>query len=87
MSLTPNTNFNKDDPNVVRALSIGAPTAGGGSAPVGAQYLVLASDATLTAERVLTAGTGISFVDTGANGTLTINAGATGDTVMTWMNM
>ena len=47
--------------------------AGGGSAPVGASYLTLALDGTLTGERVLTAGTNISVADTGANGTLTIN--------------
>jgi hypothetical protein len=45
-------------------------------APVGASYLVLGLDGTLTTERVLTAGTNVSFVDTGANGTLTINATA-----------
>jgi hypothetical protein len=45
-------------------------------APVGASYLVLGLDGTLTSERVLTAGTNVSFVDTGANGTLTINASA-----------
>ena len=48
--------------------------AGGSGAPVGASYLTLGLDGTLTSERVLTAGTNISFVDTGANGTLTINA-------------
>ncbi|MCB9817336.1 hypothetical protein H6795_02220 [Candidatus Nomurabacteria bacterium] len=46
---------------------------GGGGAPVGASYLTLALDGTLTGERVLTAGTNISVADTGANGTLTIN--------------
>ena len=42
-------------------------------APVGSTYLTLSNDPTLTNERVLTAGTGISFNDTGPNGTLTIN--------------
>ncbi len=37
------------------------------------QYLTLALHADLTDERVLTAGEGIDFTDTGANGTLTIN--------------
>lgn len=47
--------------------------AGGGSgAPTTAQYLVVALDATLSAERVLTAGTGISFTDAGANSTFTV---------------
>lgn len=44
------------------------------SAPTGAPYVTLATDATLTAERVLTAGTGISLTDAGAGGTVTINA-------------
>lgn len=49
--------------------------AGGGGAPVDASYLTLGLNAILTSERVLTAGTNITFVDTGANGTLTISAG------------
>lgn len=48
--------------------------AGGGSAPANATYLTLSLDGTLTSERVLTAGTNITFTDTGANGTLTINS-------------
>lgn len=51
---------------------------GGGGAPTGASYITLSLDAGLTAERVLTAGTNITFVDTGANGTLTINASGGG---------
>lgn len=47
---------------------------GGGGAPTNATYLTLSLNGTLTNERVLTPGTNISFVDTGANGTLTINA-------------
>ena len=46
--------------------------AASGGGVTGASYLVLSLDATLTAERVLTAGTAIAFTDTGANGTLTI---------------
>jgi hypothetical protein len=46
---------------------------GSGSAPTTATYLTLSNDATLTAERVLTAGTNISVSDGGANSTLTIN--------------
>ena len=42
--------------------------------PSSASYLVLGLDGTLSNERVLTAGNGISFVDTGVNGTLTISA-------------
>ena len=46
---------------------------GGGGAPVGASYLTLGTDVTLTSERVLTAGDGVAFVDGGAGSTLTIN--------------
>lgn len=45
---------------------------GGGGAPTGAQYVTLATDVTLTAERVLTAGTGIGLTDAGAGSTLTV---------------
>lgn len=45
-------------------------------APTGAQYLTLATDAELTNERVLTAGTGISFADGGAGSTLTVSLGS-----------
>jgi len=43
------------------------------AAPIGAQYVTLATDATLTAERVLTAGTGIDLTDAGAGSTITID--------------
>lgn len=51
--------------------------AGGSGAPTTAQYLTLATDATLTAERVLTAGGGVTITDGGAGGnaTLGINNG------------
>lgn len=52
-------------------------TAGAAGAPVGASYLTLATDGTLTSERVLTAGTGISFVDGGAGSTLTVSTTCT----------
>jgi hypothetical protein len=48
-----------------------------GDAPADAQYLTLATNATLTTERVLTAGTNITLTDGGAGSTLTINATAT----------
>jgi hypothetical protein len=50
---------------------------GGGGAPVDAEYVVLALNATLTNERVLTAGTGISIVDGGAGSTVTLSVDAT----------
>lgn len=43
-----------------------------GGAPVGAQYLTLATDGTLPNERVLTAGAGISITDGGAGGAVTV---------------
>jgi len=45
---------------------------GGGGAPDGAQYVTLATDATLTDERVLTPGTGLGLVDAGAGSTVTL---------------
>ncbi len=47
---------------------------GGGGAPTNATYVTLSTDATLTAERVLTAGAGISITDGGAGGPVTIAA-------------
>lgn len=47
---------------------------GGGGAPTGAEYVVLSTDGTLTNERVLTAGSGITLTDAGAGSTLTIEA-------------
>lgn len=47
-----------------------------GTAPLDPSYLTLGTNAELSNERVLTAGTGISFADGGAGSTLTINATA-----------
>jgi len=46
------------------------------AAPVGAQYVTLGADPTLTAERVLTAGSNITLTDNGPGGTLLIAATA-----------
>jgi len=46
--------------------------AGGSGAPTDAQYVVLAVDGDLSAERVLTAGKGITLTDAGANGAATL---------------
>ena len=48
---------------------------GAGAAPVNAQYLVLALNGTLTAERVFVAGAGLAGTDTGANGNFTLDVG------------
>lgn len=50
------------------------PAGGGGGAPADAQYVTLATNATLTNERVLTAGANITLTDNGAGGTLVIAA-------------
>jgi len=52
--------------------------AGGGGAPTSATYVTLSTNATLTNERVLTAGAGISIVDAGAGSTVTISASGGG---------
>jgi hypothetical protein len=46
----------------------------GGGAPTDAQYVCLAVDAGLSAERVLTAGVGISIADAGAGSSVTLDA-------------
>lgn len=59
-----------DSANEKVDITIAGP-AGTTGAPTGAQYLTLATDATLTAERVATAGTGITITDAGAGSTAT----------------
>jgi hypothetical protein len=51
---------------------------GSGGAPTSAQYVTLATDGTLTNERVLTAGSGITLTDGGAGSTITIAASGGG---------
>lgn len=71
--------------------SRGGGTGGGGSssggAPVGGTYIVVSADGTLTDERVLTAGTGISITDNGAGGTIVINNTAVTSIARTFMLM
>lgn len=52
----------------IAALATGALTI----PPTDAQYVVLAANSTLSAERVLTAGSGITLTDAGAGGALTV---------------
>ena len=70
------TNLTAGANGLVLTLNAGLPTwiAAGGGAPVAGEYLTLALNGALTQERVLTAGSGIAFADTGANGTLTISS-------------
>lgn len=51
-------------------------TGGGGGAPASASYVTLGTDATLTSERVLTAGAGITLTDAGAGSTVTVGVTA-----------
>ena len=72
-SLVAGTNITLSPGSGVGDVTVTAATPTG-LAPNDASYLTLGLDGDLTNERVLTAGTGISFTDTGANGTLTIEA-------------
>jgi len=58
-----------------------ATPATGSGAPVDATYVTMSLNGTLTNERVLTAGSGISIVDNGANSTVVITATAAGSTL------
>lgn len=72
-----------DTTNVQAALTALAESGGGGGgdgsgAPVGASYVVISASPTLTADRVLTAGSGVTITDAGAQtGTVTIAAAVT----------
>ena len=52
-----------------------AESGGGGGAPTNAEYVTLASDATLTNERVLTNGQSIRVIDGGAGNNVTVQSG------------
>lgn len=65
-------------------IGTGTITAG---APTNASYLTLGTNASLTAERVLTAGTNISFVDAGAGSTLTVNVPTTAPTTASYVTL
>jgi hypothetical protein len=59
-------------------LGVITKSSGSGGAPTTASYITLTTDATLTNERVLTAGNGITLTDAGAGSTLTIAATSSG---------
>ena len=66
------------------ATSGGKPILGGAAgAPSDAQYVTLATNASLTQERVLTAGTGIALTDGGAGSTITVDVDATLNEILT----
>jgi len=75
-TLKAGTNVTITDTEVggVLQVTIAASGGGGGGAPTTAQYVTLATDATLTNERVLTAGSNITITDGGAGSTVTISA-------------
>jgi len=72
-SLVAGTNITLNPVSGVGDVTVTAATPTG-LAPNDASYLTLGLDGDLTNERVLTAGPGISFTDTGPNGTLTIES-------------
>lgn len=57
---------------LVNQAVTGPAGADGQGAPTSATYLTLSTNSTLTDERVLTAGAGITFTDAGAGSTLTV---------------
>jgi hypothetical protein len=56
-------------------IQTGSGGTGGSGAPTTAQYVTLATDATLSAERVLTAGANVLLTDGGANNPITVDVG------------
>jgi len=54
-------------------LSFVPQSGGGGGAPTNAEYVTISTDATLTNERVLTAGTDIGITDNGAGSTVVVS--------------
>jgi hypothetical protein len=59
--------------NFLRADGTWTAPGGGGGAPTDAQYLTLATNGTLTDERVLAVGTGLDLTDGGAGGNATLD--------------
>lgn len=57
-----------------------------GGAPNAASFLVVSNDSNLTSERSFLAGTGLTYVDSGANGNLTINLDDTAVTAGAYTN-
>ncbi len=68
----------KEHANAINIANAAIVAAGAAAAPVGASYLTLGTNAALTNERVLTAGTNITFSDGGPGSTLTVNASGGG---------
>ena len=62
------------DEVVLTISATGSGGGGGSGAPTTAKYVTLGTDATLTNERVLTAGANITLADTGAGGSIVVSA-------------
>jgi hypothetical protein len=60
------------------SITISSTGGGGGSGDAFASYVVMSATGSLTAERVLTAGSGISITDGGAGGNVVISANTSG---------
>lgn len=65
-------------------FSCGTSSSGATGAPTGAQYVTLALDGTLSAERTLAAGTMLDLTDGGANSTVTLDWDSTEGNDFTW---
>lgn len=74
ISLSTQATTGASDEVVLTISATGGGGGGGSGAPTTAQYVTLATDATLTEERVLTAGNNITITDAGAGGAVTIAA-------------
>lgn len=61
----------------VNGATVGPLSTGGSGAPTDATYVTLSSNGSLSGERVLTAGTGITITDGGANSTVTVSLSST----------
>ena len=78
----PTTDGNADEVLKTDGSGVLSWTTQGSGAPSDAQYVTLATNGTLTNERVLTAGSKISLTDAGAGSTITVAANDLGNTVI-----
>jgi hypothetical protein len=74
ISLSTQATTGASDEVVLTISATGSGGGGGGGAPTTAKYVTLGTDASLTNERVLTAGSNISIVDNGSGGSVVVSA-------------